>query len=508
MSFATYNINAQLDAKALTMAATAVDTPEPGYVTVFTDASERLAVKRDNGFVAALNMPVTVDTVYTFPTGGAALSLVDTTIASLPSLTTAASLSTVGTIGTGIWQAGVISPTYGGTGFNNGSNTIQLAGSLTTAGANPLTLTTTGPTTVTLPTTGTLVNTAVTALNSLASAPALATVGTITTGVWNGTDIAVADGGTGVSTLAAGGLLYGNGTSPVGVSAIGTSGQLLVSGGSGAPSWSGTITYASNKLTGLAAPSANSDAANKQYVDETVAGLSWKTAARASTTAALTVTYNNGVSGVGATLTNNDTLAALVLDGVSLAVNDRVLVKNQASALQNGIYVVTTVGSGAIAWVLTRAVDADNSPVNELNSAAIFVSEGSVGANRSWTQTTASVVVGTSNIVWSQFAGTNTYTASAGISLVGNDFQITSPLANIYGGTGFNTYANGDLLYGSSPTSLTKLAAGTANQVLHSGATPSWSAVSLTADVSGVLPVANGGTNSSTALNGLSLIHI
>lgn len=495
MSFATYNVNAIVDAKAFSAASTAPANivPDTGVLAIFNDstasASGRLAWKRDDGFSVALNTPVSQNTVYTLPSSAAALTLVDSTVQTL------SSLSTVGTIGTGTWQGSLINSTYGGTGVNNGGRTVTIAGNFTTAGANPLTLTTTGVTNVTLPTTGTLVNTAVTTLSSLSS------IGTITTGVWNGTTIAVANGGTGATTLAPGGLLYGNGTSAVAAS-VGTSGQLLVSGAAGAPTWSGGVTYSGSTITGLGTPSANTDAATKLYVDQSIAGLSWKQAARVASTVALTVTYANGTAGLGATLTNAGVQAALVIDSVTLAVNDRVLIKDQASAIQNGIYLVTNVGSGATNWILTRASDADNSPNNELDSAAIFVSAGTVGANKSWVQTTAAPVLGTSNILWSQFSGTNTYTATGGITLSGNNFQITANnLATLYGGTGITSYAAGDLLYGTAGSALTKLTAGTATQVLHSGATPSWGAVSLTADVAGTLPIANGGTNSATALN-------
>jgi hypothetical protein len=98
-----------------------------------------------------------------------------------------------GAVTGGTWSGSVISPAYGGTGINNGTKTITLGSDLTTAGANSLTLTTTGPTNVTLPTSGTLVNSAVTALSSLA------TVGTITSGTWNGTIINPTYGGTGIN---------------------------------------------------------------------------------------------------------------------------------------------------------------------------------------------------------------------------------------------------------------------------------------------------------------------
>ena len=114
-------------------------------------------------------------------------------------------ITTLGTVTTGTWNGSILGATYGGTGVNNGSNTITLGGNLTTSGAFATTLTVTGATNVTLPTTGTLVNTAVTTLSSLAS------IGTITTGTWNGSAIGVAYGGTGATTLT--GVLKGNGTS-------------------------------------------------------------------------------------------------------------------------------------------------------------------------------------------------------------------------------------------------------------------------------------------------------
>lgn len=115
------------------------------------------------------------------------------------------SITTLGTIATGVWNGTIITGTYGGTGINNGANTITVGGNLTTAssftttGANPLTLATTGTTSVTLPTSGTLVNSAVTTLSSLTS------IGTIGTGTWQGTAVAVGFGGTGTNLSATGG---------------------------------------------------------------------------------------------------------------------------------------------------------------------------------------------------------------------------------------------------------------------------------------------------------------
>lgn len=147
-----------------------------------------------------------------------------------------ANITTLGTIGTGTWNGSLITGTYGGTGVNNGSSTITIGGNLTLSGAFTTTLTVTGNTSVTLPTTGTLVNTAVTTLSSLAS------IGTITTGVWNGTDIAVADGGTGVGTFTTYAPIVGGTTSTGALqqatTGMSTSGYVLTStGASSLPTW-------------------------------------------------------------------------------------------------------------------------------------------------------------------------------------------------------------------------------------------------------------------------------
>ena len=135
-------------------------------------------------------------------------------------------ITSLGTVTAGVWNGSVIGSAYGGTGMNNGSNTISLGGNLTTSGAYPLTLTLAGSTNITLPTSGTLVSSAVTSLPSLTSAASLATVGTITTGVWNGTTIAIANGGTGQTTKSA---------AYQALSPITTQGDLVVGGASGVP---------------------------------------------------------------------------------------------------------------------------------------------------------------------------------------------------------------------------------------------------------------------------------
>lgn len=155
-------------------------------------------------------------------------------------------------------------------------------------------------------------------------------------------------------------------------------------------------------LTLAGDPTTNLMAATKQYVDALATGLNVQPSCRVGTTAALTVTYNNGASGVGATLTNAGAMAALSIDGVALSVGNRVLVKDQASALQNGIYTVTTVGSGAANWVMTRATDFDT-PTEIQPGDFVLALEGTANAQTQWVQTATVATVGTDSIVWNQF---------------------------------------------------------------------------------------------------------
>ncbi len=148
-------------------------------------------------------------------------------------------------------------------------------------------------------------------------------------------------------------------------------------------------------------PSAANDAANKAYVDSIASGIKVSTACTAASTVSLTVTYANGAAGIGATLTNADTQAAFSIDGISPALNSRILIKNQSSAFQDGVYTLTTVGSGATNWVLTRATDYDTAA--EINSTLVAVLSGTANANTSWLQTATIVTVGTDPLVYSEF---------------------------------------------------------------------------------------------------------
>lgn len=185
------------------------------------------------------------------------------------------------------------------------------------------------------------------------------------------------------------------------------------------------VSFDGKKITNLATPTNSTDAANKQYVDDIAQGLHIHASVVAATTASLTATYNNGTSGVGATLTNSGTPVALVIDGVTVALGDRVLVKDQASPAtqpENGIYVVSDTGSLTSNWILTRATDFDTSAEIQ-GGDFVFVTGGTQYDNTGWVQTNTPIVVGTSPIVWQQFSGAGTYTASNGVQLTGSNFS-------------------------------------------------------------------------------------
>lgn len=149
--------------------------------------------------------------------------------------------------------------------------------------------------------------------------------------------------------------------------------------------------------------SSNTDLVTKQQLDAAVRGLSWKTAVKAATT-------------------TNGTLAsayanASTIDGVTLATNDRILIKNQTTQTENGIYTVNASGAP------TRALDADSTA--ELDSATVTIQQGTTQADTVWTQTTNAPTVGSSNIVWAQVgAGSGVGTAGNGLTLTGSTFDV------------------------------------------------------------------------------------
>ena len=164
----------------------------------------------------------------------------------------------------------------------------------------------------------------------------------------------------------------------------------------------------SGQLLAKADPVAPLGVATKQYVDAVGGGLEFKDSVVAASTIALTVTYANGAAGIGATLTNAGAQAAFALDGVTPVVNERVLIKNQASAFQNGIYIVTDTGSVATNWVLTRATDYD-APDEMQPGSFVIVDNGTVNINTSWVQSSTVTTVGVDAVNFSQFTYGTTF---------------------------------------------------------------------------------------------------
>jgi hypothetical protein len=342
------------------------------------------------------------------------------------------------------------------------------------------------------------------------------------------------------------------------------------------------------------APVSNTDIVNKQYADAIASGIHFHEAVELATTAALPAnTYNNGTSGVGATLTANAN-GALSVDSTLTVVANRVLVKNEVTQANNGVYTVTQVGTAGTPYILTRATDFDTAGtgVDQIDEGDFFlVTSGTANANTAWVQQTAPpIVVGTTAIVFQQFSAPITYTAGTGLNesptytfniantgvsaatygaaatvpviAVNAQGQITSAtnttiaiaagqvsglaasattdttnatnitsgtlpsgrlsggytgitavgtlvtgtwnattIAALYGGTGFGSYAVGDILYADTTTTLAKLPdVATGNALLSGGVNvaPSWGKIDVATHITGVVPVANGGTGAST----------
>ena len=216
-----------------------------------------------------------------------------------------------------------------------------------------------------------------------------------------------------------------------------TSGNMTVNAAAGnnsvnlVPTGTGTVDVANKRITSVAEPTQSSDAATKNYVDAVKTGLDVKDSVRTTTTANLTATYSNGTSGVGATLTNSGTQAALTIDSIVLTTNDRVLVKDQTTGLQNGFYVVTNAGSVSTNWVLTRSLDADQN--TEITPGAFtFVEEGTVGNDNGYVCTnTGSITIGTTPITFVQFSGAGSVIAGDGLTKNGNTLDVVGTAGRI-----------------------------------------------------------------------------
>jgi hypothetical protein len=247
-------------------------------------------------------------------------------------------------------------------------------------------------------------------------------------------------------------------------------------------------------------PTNSLGAATKEYVDTiAAAGIHYHTPVRVESPSNLNATYDNGTAGVGATLTNAGTQAAITIDGVALSSADRVLIYNQTNAAHNGIYTVTTVGSGSTNWVLTRATDADSYGVSDPNAFgegdAFFVKEGATGAGELYVMNTSGTITfGTTNITFTVIAETAVYSAGNGLTLTGTEFTIDGTVL-VDGDIGSTVQAHSSVLDGTTAsyttaekTKLSGIEAGatadqTAAQILTAVKTVDGSGSGLDADL-------------------------
>lgn len=231
---------------------------------------------------------------------------------------------------------------------------------------------------------------------------------------------------TGIATLAIAipGVDYLDPSVPLGTMAYQNANAVAITGG--------TAQFAGGTVS--ATPISATDLVNKAYADAVGSGLTFKAACYAATTATLAATYANGASGVGATLTATGN-GVFSVDGLSPAVAQRILVKDMTNSAYNGIYVVTNVGSAGTPYILTRAADFDSN-TEIVPGSIIFVTNGTVNAQRSWVETNGVLTVGTDPIVFVTF--TQTFPLSMANGGTG---AVITPVANSLVYSGASTMA-------------------------------------------------------------------
>ena len=358
---------------------------------------------------------------------------------------------------------------------------------------------------------------------NLTTAGALSVTGNANVGNLDTAGLIVATGNVSGGNLTTGGIVSATGnivtsanivtdlivgkTASVSITAVGSNQNINLT-----PTGTGTVNVGNFLISNVQTPVSDFDAATKKYVDDVAQGLNIHDACAAATPATLatittgTITYNNGASGVGANLVTTGSFN--LIDGVNVqTAGTRILVKNEANAAHNGIYVWSN------ATVITRAADFNTVPEVEAGDFT-FVTGGTSYDNTGWVQTDVVVTIGTDPINFTQFSGAGSYTAGTGLTLTGSVFSITNTTvtAGAYGNGDYNATftvnsqgqltaaANVAITANAANLTGTTLAATIVNSSLTSVGT--LGSLAVTANVTAGNVYANSGTIGASLLTG------